>query len=65
MAPRGEVGIIVASLGQQAGVFTGKIYAIIIAMSLMTSVVAPPVLGMLLSGEPEEPSAPDDAENEK
>ena len=63
MVPRGEVGIIVASLGQQAGVFTGKTYALIIAMSLITSVVAPPVLGMLLSGEPEEPSAPENAED--
>jgi len=51
MVPRGEVGIIVASLGQQAGVFSGPIYAIIIAMSLLTSIVAPPVLKRLLTGE--------------
>ncbi len=63
MVPRGEVGIIVASLGQQAGVFSGKTYALIIAMSLITSVVAPPVLGMLLSGEPEEASVPENAED--
>ncbi len=48
MVPRGEVGIIVASLGQQAGVFSGQTYAIIIAMSLLTSVIAPPLLGKLL-----------------
>jgi Kef-type K+ transport system membrane component KefB len=65
MVPRGEVGIIVASLGQQAGVFTGKTYAIIIAMSLITSVIAPPVLGMLLSGEPDEPPAPNGVKNEQ
>lgn len=52
MVPRGEVGIIVASLGQQAGVFTGSTYAMIIAMSLLTSVVAPPVLKKLLAGAP-------------
>ena len=54
MVPRGEVGIIVASLGQAAGVFSGTIYAVIIAMSLLTSVIAPPVLKALLAGAPEE-----------
>jgi Kef-type K+ transport system membrane component KefB len=52
MVPRGEVGIIIASLGQQAGVFANATYAIIIAMSLLTSIVAPPVLGALLKGNP-------------
>ena len=52
MVPRGEVGIIIASLGQQAGIFTGATYAIIIAMSLLTSIVAPPVLGALLREKP-------------
>jgi Kef-type K+ transport system membrane component KefB len=51
MVPRGEVGIIIASLGQQAGVFTSTIYAVIIAMSLLTSIIAPPVLSLLLAGE--------------
>ena len=50
MVPRGEVGIIVASLGKQAGVFGAGAYAIIIAMSLLTSVVAPPALKVLLKG---------------
>jgi Kef-type K+ transport system membrane component KefB len=56
MVPRGEVGIIIASLGQQAGIFTGSTYAIIIGMSLLTAVIAPPILGALLNGEPREPS---------
>jgi Kef-type K+ transport system membrane component KefB len=55
MVPRGEVGIIVASLGQAAGVFTEEVYAIIIAMSLLTSVIAPPVLGRLLKDCPPSP----------
>jgi Kef-type K+ transport system membrane component KefB len=59
MVPRGEVGIIVASLGLQAGVFSGRTYAIIIAMSLLTSIVAPPVLGVLLKGNgPRLPTPP-------
>ena len=57
MVPRGEVGIIVASLGQSAGVFSGTIYAIIIAMSLLTSMAAPPLLGKLLAGAENEPGA--------
>jgi Kef-type K+ transport system membrane component KefB len=51
MVPRGEVGIIIGSLGQQAGIFSGQTYAIIIAMSLLTAIVAPPMLGVLLKGE--------------
>jgi Kef-type K+ transport system membrane component KefB len=56
MVPRGEVGIIVASLGLQAGVFSNTMYAIIIAMSLLTSVIAPPVLGALFARERAEES---------
>ena len=48
MVPRGEVGIIIASLGQKAGIFSGQMYAIIIAMSLLTAVMAPPILEVLL-----------------
>ncbi|MEP6635742.1 MAG: cation:proton antiporter [Acidobacteriota bacterium] len=52
MVPRGEVGIIVASLGLQAGVFSETIYAALIAMSLITSIIAPPALKVLFSGRP-------------
>lgn len=56
MVPRGEVGIIVASLGQQAGIFTGRTYALIIAMSLLTSVIAPPILKGLLTRSDTDPT---------
>ena len=52
MVPRGEVGIIIASLGKQAGVFGATTYAVVIAMSLLTSVVAPPALKTLLGKPP-------------
>lgn len=52
MIPRGDIGIIVASLGQQAGVISDEVYTIIIAMVLLTSVIAPPILALLLKGEP-------------
>lgn len=54
MIPRGEVGIIVASLGLQAGGFSETVYAVIIAMSLLTSVIAPPALKALFAGVPPE-----------
>ena len=48
MVPRGEVGVVIASLGLAAGVFTNRMYAIIVAMSLLTAMVTPPVLAWLL-----------------
>jgi Kef-type K+ transport system membrane component KefB len=55
MIPRGEVGIVIASLGLAAHVFSNEVYAVIVAMSLLTSVVTPPVLAWLLR----QPSADD------
>lgn len=49
MIPRGEVGIIVASLGLQAAIFTQTTYSVIIGMSLITSIVTPPALQWLYS----------------
>jgi Kef-type K+ transport system membrane component KefB len=48
MVPRGEVGVVIASLGLDAGVFSNQTYAVIVAMSLLTSIVTPPVLARLL-----------------
>ena len=48
MIPRGEVGVVIASLGLAAGVFSNEIYAVIVAMSLLTSIITPPVLAVLL-----------------
>jgi len=48
MIPRGEVGVVVASLGLAAGVFTPRVYALIVAMSLLTAMITPPFLAILL-----------------
>lgn len=48
MMPRGEVGVVIASLGLAAGVFSARTYALIVAMSLLTSIVTPPLLARLL-----------------
>ena len=54
MVPRGEVGVVIASLGLSQGVFSPEIYAVIVAMSLLTSIVTPPVLAALLKREADE-----------
>jgi Kef-type K+ transport system membrane component KefB len=54
MVPRGEVGVVIASLGLAGGVFSNEIYAVIVAMSLLTSVITPPVLAALLKAAPQE-----------
>jgi len=41
MIPRGEVGIIIASIGLTAGVLTDALYATIIFMALATTILAP------------------------
>ncbi|MBE1161025.1 cation:proton antiporter [Dyella acidiphila] len=48
MVPRGEVGVVIASLGLAAGVFSDRMYAIIVTMSLLTAMVTPPILAWLL-----------------
>lgn len=48
MVPRGEVGVVIASLGLAAGAFTAQIYALIVAMSLLTAMITPPLLALLL-----------------
>jgi len=44
MVPRGEVGIIVATIGLSSGVFTHGIFTIIILMALITSMMVPPLM---------------------
>jgi Kef-type K+ transport system membrane component KefB/predicted amino acid-binding ACT domain protein len=45
MIPRGEVGLIFASIGLAASVFTQDIYAAILLMVLITTLITPPLLG--------------------
>ncbi len=48
MLPRGEVALIVALVGLQAGIVTNSTYAIVIFMTAVTTVLAPPVLRLLM-----------------
>lgn len=44
MVPRGEVGIIVAGIGAGAGVIDARLFAVIVGMSVLTTLVVPPLL---------------------
>ncbi len=46
MIPRGEVGMVVAQLGLSLGVIGENIYAVVVFMSVATTLVAPPLLKM-------------------
>ncbi|MBI0583246.1 MAG: cation:proton antiporter [Methanomassiliicoccus sp.] len=44
MSPRGEVGIIVASIGLSVGVLTESLFSVVVFMSIATTLIAPPLL---------------------
>jgi Na+:H+ antiporter len=52
MVPRGEVGIIVAGIGQTAGVIDEQLFAVIVGMSVATTLLAPPLLRSLRPATP-------------
>lgn len=49
MVPRGEVGIIVATVGLSEGVIGQDLYGVVVAMSILTTLVAPPFLKALFA----------------
>jgi Na+:H+ antiporter len=44
MAPRGEVGMVVAQIGLGMGVMSKSVYGVVVFMSVATTLVAPPML---------------------
>ncbi|HWC28313.1 MAG TPA: cation:proton antiporter, partial [Solirubrobacteraceae bacterium] len=47
MVPRGEVGIIVAGIGNVTGTIDAELFAVIVSMSVLTTLLVPPVLRRL------------------
>lgn len=47
MMPRGEVGIIVASIGLGTGMMSTDLYAVVVLMSVATTIIAPPILSKM------------------
>ena len=54
MVPRAEVGIIVAALGLRSGILDDDLYGVVVMMSVLTTLVTPPVLRLLLRPSAEE-----------
>ena len=55
MIPRGEVGIIVAGIGAAAGVIGDELFAVIVGMSVLTTILVPPLLRRALAAAPGPP----------
>ena len=49
MIPRGEVALIIAGIGLGAGIVEQKLFGIVIMMTLLTTLFAPPILNISLS----------------
>lgn len=47
MVPRAEVGIIVASIGLRSGILGDDMYGVVVLMSVLTTLVTPPILRTL------------------
>src|SRR5262249_17543303 len=54
MIPRGEVGLIFAKTGLDAGVFDAGTFAAVALMVMVTTFIAPPLLRWLLPAKPVE-----------
>lgn len=55
MVPRGEVGMVVAQIGLNLHVMAPAIYGVIVSMSVLTTMVAPPLLKISFRSEPPAP----------
>ena len=61
MIPRGEVGLIFATIGVSVGVFHDDLYAVILLVVLITTVIAPPLLRWRLQQSEQASTHPDDS----
>ena len=52
MVPRGEVGLIFATIGKSLGVVSDETFSIIVIMVILTTLITPPVLTYLLKSRP-------------
>ena len=64
MAPRGEVGLIVASLGLSLAAIPLQIFSVVVIMSVLTTLAAPPVLRILYAGRAETAISAEDAKSQ-
>jgi len=64
MVPRGEVGLIVASLGLSLGAIPTQVFSVVVVMSVLTTLVVPPVLRVLYGAYRETARAAEIAESQ-
>lgn len=57
MVPRGEVGMIIASIGLNMKAITSDLYTVIIFMVMATTLLTPPILRRLIFKKSEKPSS--------
>jgi Kef-type K+ transport system membrane component KefB len=53
MVPRGEVGLIFATMGRQLGVIPEREFSVIVIMVILTTLMTPPILSYLLRRSPD------------
>ena len=51
MIPRGEVGIVVAKIGVMLAAVGEVVYGVVLAMAVLTTLIAPPLIKLAFSGE--------------
>jgi Kef-type K+ transport system membrane component KefB len=51
MIPRGEVGIVVAQIGVAMAAISEKVYGVVLAMAVITTLAAPPLIKLAFAGE--------------
>ncbi|MEX1141701.1 MAG: cation:proton antiporter [Thermoleophilaceae bacterium] len=61
MVPRGEVGIIVAGIGAAEGVIDEELFAVIVGMSILTTLIVPPILRRLVAEPADAAATPESA----
>jgi Kef-type K+ transport system membrane component KefB len=59
MIPRGEVGIVVAQIGLGLAAVSDAIYGVVLAMAVVTTIAAPPLIKLAFAGEQPTKGEPD------
>ncbi len=61
MIPRGEVGLVFASVGLSTGVLTGITHSSVVLMVMLTTFLGPLLLSLMLRSQPTKPSIKEEA----
>ncbi len=51
MVPRGEVTLIIAGIGISSGILTESLFGVVVLMTLISSIIAPPLLNLVLKAK--------------